>query len=82
MGTADSAAVRQGPGHLSALEFEGRSESIVLRNIAPWGSFAEGQAAIYCWNGWEARAGSAGSIFNRPVRGSLRRTGSATIWTC
>jgi len=47
-----------------ALEFEGRDQSIVLRNIAPW-EFRAGQAAIYCWNGWEAQ-GWFGRVYLQP----------------
>jgi len=36
------------------LELEGVGQSIVFRNIPPW-EFREGPAAVYCWNGWDAR---------------------------
>lgn len=45
---------RFGKGHeIYALELEASGESVVLRNIPAW-EFREGQAAVYCWNGWEA----------------------------
>jgi hypothetical protein len=34
------------------LELQGVGQSIVLRNVPPW-EFREGQATVYCWNGWE-----------------------------
>lgn len=46
---------RFGKGYdIYALEMEGVGQSIVFRNIPPW-EFREGPAAVYCWNGWEAR---------------------------
>ena len=46
---------RFGKGYdIYALEVEGVGQSIVFRNIPPW-EFREGSAAVYCWNGWEAR---------------------------
>ena len=46
---------RFGRGYdIYALEMEGIGQSIVFRNIPPW-EFREGLAAVYCWNGWEAR---------------------------
>jgi len=46
---------RFGRGYdIYALELEGVGQSIVFRNIPPW-EFREGSAAVYCWNGWEAR---------------------------
>jgi hypothetical protein len=46
---------RFGKGYdIYALEIEGVGQSIVFRNIPPW-EFREGPAAVYCWNGWEAR---------------------------
>jgi hypothetical protein len=46
---------RFGKGYdIYALEVEGVGQSIVFRNIPPW-EFREGPAAVYCWNGWEAR---------------------------
>lgn len=36
-----------------AMEVEGMDRCVVFRNVAPW-EFRTGQAAIYCWNGWEA----------------------------
>ena len=45
---------RFGKGHdVYALAIEGEDKSVVFRNIPPW-EFREGQAAVYCWNGWEA----------------------------
>jgi hypothetical protein len=45
---------RFGKGHeIYALEVEVSGESVVLRNVPPW-EFRQGQAAVYCWNGWEA----------------------------
>jgi hypothetical protein len=49
-----------------ALELEGMRRSIVLRNIPPW-EFREGQAAVYCWNGWEGR-GWFGRVYLQPSR--------------
>jgi hypothetical protein len=37
-----------------ALEIEGVGQFFVFRNVPPW-EFREGAAAIYCWNGYEAR---------------------------
>ena len=46
---------RFGKGYdIYALELDGVDRAIVFRNIAPW-EFREGAAAVYCWNGWEAR---------------------------
>lgn len=45
---------RFGKGHeIYALDLEASGDSVILRNIPPW-EFREGQAAVYCWNGWEA----------------------------
>ena len=45
---------RFGKGHeVYALQLESSGDSVVLRNIPAW-EFREGQAAVYCWNGWEA----------------------------
>jgi len=49
-----------------ALELEGVGRSIVLRNIPPW-EFREGQAAVYCWNGWEGR-GWFGRVYLQPAK--------------
>jgi hypothetical protein len=48
------------------LELEGVGQSIVLRNIPPW-EFREGQAAVYCWNGWEAQ-GWFGQVRFTPIK--------------
>jgi len=46
---------RFGKGYdIYALELDGVGQSIVFRNIPPW-EFREGPAAVYCWNGWDAR---------------------------
>jgi hypothetical protein len=56
---------RFGKGHeIYALELESSGESVVLRNVPPW-EFQEGQAAVYCWNGWEAE-GWFGIVNLRP----------------
>ena len=47
-----------------ALELEGAERCIVFRNIANW-AFREGQAAVYCWNGWNAE-GWFGRVRLRP----------------
>jgi hypothetical protein len=58
---------RFGKGHeIYALELESSGESIVLRNIPPW-EFREGQAAVYCWNGWEAE-GWFGTVSLQPSK--------------
>ena len=58
---------RFGKGHeIYALELEASKESVVLRNIPPW-EFREGQAAVYCWNGWEAE-GWYGRVNLKPAR--------------
>lgn len=45
---------RFGKGHeIYALDLETSGDSVILRNVPPW-EFREGQAAVYCWNGWEA----------------------------
>ncbi len=53
MGTSSSVPVRKGARYL-CLEIERSGQAIVFRNIPPW-EFREGQAAVYCWNGWEAQ---------------------------
>lgn len=56
---------RLGPGRdIYALELEGAEQWVVFRNIASW-EFREGQAAVYCWNGWEAK-GWFGRVRLRP----------------
>lgn len=49
-----------------AMELEGLGRSIVLRNIPAW-EFREGQAAVYCWNGWEAQ-GWFGRVYLQPSK--------------
>ena len=49
-----------------ALELEGLGRSVVLRNIPPW-EFREGNATVYCWNGWEGR-GWFGRVYLQPSR--------------
>ena len=49
------ASPRFGKGYdIYALECEGTGQSLVFRNIPPW-EFREGEAAVYCWNDWEAQ---------------------------
>jgi len=48
------------------LELEGVGQSIVFRNIPPW-EFRDGPAAVFCWNGWEAR-GLYGRVQLAPLR--------------
>ncbi len=48
------------------LELEGVGQSIVFRNIPPW-EFRDGTAAVYCWNGWEAR-GLFGRVELAPLK--------------
>lgn len=46
---------RFGKGYdIYALELEGGGRAIAFRNIPSW-EFRDGTAAVYCWNGWEAR---------------------------
>lgn len=46
---------RFGKGYdIYALELAEKDQCIVFRNIPPW-EFGEGMAAVYCWNGYEAR---------------------------
>jgi hypothetical protein len=46
---------RFGKGYdIYALEFEGAGQSLVFHNIPPW-EFRGGQAAVYCWNGWDTQ---------------------------
>lgn len=49
-----------------ALELEGTGHSIVLRNIPAW-EFRQGQAAVYCWNGWEG-VGWFGRVYLQPSK--------------
>lgn len=49
-----------------ALELECADECVVLRNIPAW-EFREGQAAVYCWNGWEAQ-GWFGRVYLQPSK--------------
>lgn len=49
-----------------ALELEGLGRSVVLRNIPPW-EFREGNATVYCWNGWEGR-GWFGRVYLQPSK--------------
>lgn len=49
-----------------ALELEEMCRSVVLRNIAPW-EFREGNAAVYCWNGWEGK-GWFGRVYLQPAK--------------
>ena len=59
--------LRFGTGHgIYAMELEAEGRAIVLRNIPPW-EFREGQAAVYCWNGWEAE-GWFGRVDLKPSR--------------
>lgn len=61
---------RFGKGHdIYALEMQGEGTSIIFRNIAPW-EFREGQAAVYCWNGWEAE-GWFGNVVMQPSKASV-----------
>jgi hypothetical protein len=52
-----------------ALEVERSGQSIVFRNIPPW-EFREGEAAVYCWNGWEA-LGWFGHAYFQPTRARI-----------
>ena len=46
---------RFGKGYdIYALELEGLGRALAFRNIPAW-EFRDGTAAVYCWNGWEAR---------------------------
>jgi hypothetical protein len=49
-----------------ALEVEGDGQSVVFRNIPPW-EFREGQATVYCWNGWDAQ-GWFGRVKMAPLK--------------
>jgi hypothetical protein len=58
---------RYGKGNdIYALEVERSGQSIVFRNIPPW-EFQEGEAAVYCWNGWEAQ-GWFGRVYLAPLK--------------
>jgi hypothetical protein len=62
--------LRYGKGKdIYALELEQSGQSIVFRNIPPW-EFHEGQAAVYCWNGWEAQ-GWFGHTYLQPMRARI-----------
>jgi hypothetical protein len=46
---------RFGKGYeIYALELDSLGHSVVFRNVPTW-EFREGSAAVYSWNGWEAR---------------------------
>ena len=49
-----------------ALELEGTGQSIVFSPIPAW-ELREGEAAVYCWNGWEAE-GWYGRVSLQPSR--------------
>ena len=49
-----------------ALQLPCAEQCIVLRNIAAW-EFREGQAAVYCWNGWEGK-GWFGRVYLQPSK--------------
>lgn len=49
-----------------ALELEGSEQSIVFCSIPAW-ELREGEAAVYCWNGWEAE-GWYGRVSLQPSR--------------
>jgi hypothetical protein len=62
--------VRYGKGKdIYALELERSGQSIVFRNIPPW-EFSEGEAAVYCWNGWESQ-GWFGRAYLQPARARI-----------
>ncbi len=62
--------LRYGKGKdIYALELERTDRSIVFRNIPPW-EFREGQAAVYCWNGWESQ-GWFGHVYLQPSRARI-----------
>jgi len=62
--------LRYGKGKdIYALELEQSGQSIVFRNIPPW-EFTEGEAAVYCWNGWEAQ-GWFGRASLQPARARI-----------
>jgi hypothetical protein len=52
--------------NIYALELENSDRCVVLRNI-PASEFREGQAAVYCWNGWEAQ-GWFGRVYLQPSK--------------
>jgi hypothetical protein len=41
----------------------------VFRNVLPW-EFREGEAAVYCWNGWEAQ-GWFGRVYLQSSRARI-----------
>ena len=49
-----------------ALELEELGRSVVLRNIPPC-EFCEGNAAVYCWNGWDG-SGWFGRVYLQPSK--------------
>ena len=49
-----------------ALELEGSNQSIVFCSVPAW-ELREGEAAVYCWNGWEAE-GWYGRVSLQPSR--------------
>ena len=62
--------LRYGKGRdIYALELERSAQSIVFRNIPPW-EFREGEAAVYCWNGWESQ-GWFGRVYLQPSRARI-----------
>ena len=61
---------RYGKGKdIYALQLERSGQSIVFRNIPPW-EFREGEAAVYCWNGWESQ-GWFGRVYLEPSRARI-----------
>jgi hypothetical protein len=61
---------RYGKGKdIYALELDRSGQSIVFRNIPPW-EFREGEAAVYCWNGWEAQGWFGRACF-QPTRARI-----------
>ena len=49
-----------------ALELDGSEQSIIFSSIPAW-ELREGEAAVYCWNGWEAE-GWYGRVSLQPSR--------------
>jgi hypothetical protein len=61
---------RYGKGKdIYAMELARSGQSIVFRNIPPW-EFQGGEAAVYCWNGWEAE-GWFGRPYLKPTRARI-----------
>lgn len=52
--------------NIYALELDDSGTCVVLRNVPAW-EFREGQAAVYCWNGWDAQ-GWFGRVYLQPSR--------------